>query len=181
LIVREEQSGDATALRALLTAAFQAQPIVADLVDALKAHPMPLPVRSFVAEEDGEVVGHVMLSASRLDAPRRLLPVYVLSPLSVRPDRQGRGIGTALIVHALAAAEVANEPLVFLEGDPAYYAKRGFVPAGPRGFRKPSLRIPDAAFQVAQLPAYESWMTGTLVYAEPFWALDCVGLRPDAH
>ena len=28
-----------------------------------------------------------------------------------------------------------------------------------------------------KLPAYETWMTGTLVYAWPFWALDCVGLR----
>lgn len=45
----------------------------------------------------------------------------------------------------------------------------------------PSLRMPDAAFQVARLPAYEPWMTGTLVYSETFWALDCVGLRdPDA-
>ena len=31
--------------------------------------------------------------------------------------------------------------------------------------------------QVALLPAYEPWMTGTLVYSEPFWAHDCVGLR----
>jgi putative acetyltransferase len=27
------------------------------------------------------------------------------------------------------------------------------------------------------LPAREDWMTGALVYSEPFWALDCVGLR----
>jgi putative acetyltransferase len=37
------------------------------------------------------------------------------------------------------------------------------------------------AFQVVTLPAYEPWMTGALVYAEQFWAFDCVGLRdPDA-
>jgi putative acetyltransferase len=45
------------------------------------------------------------------------------------------------------------------------------------GFRSPSLRIPPPAFQVARLPGYETWMTGTLVYSETFWALDCVGLR----
>jgi hypothetical protein len=43
--------------------------------------------------------------------------------------------------------------------------------------RSPSLRIPDAAFQVARLSAYEPWMTGTFVYSETFWDLDCVGLR----
>jgi putative acetyltransferase len=45
------------------------------------------------------------------------------------------------------------------------------------GFRKPSLRTPDAAFQVLRLAAYEPWMTGTLIYAEPFWRHDAVGLR----
>jgi putative acetyltransferase len=33
---------------------------------------------------------------------------------------------------------------------------------------------------VHSLPAYEPWMTGTLVYADPFWRLDCVGLRHPA-
>jgi putative acetyltransferase len=30
---------------------------------------------------------------------------------------------------------------------------------------------------VLRLPAYESWMTGTLIYSRVFWDLDCVGLR----
>jgi putative acetyltransferase len=39
------------------------------------------------------------------------------------------------------------------------------------------VRIPDAAFQVAVLPTHEVWMTGALVYCDPFWTMDCVGLR----
>jgi len=68
-------------------------------------------------------------------------------------------------------------PAVFLEGSPVYYPRFGFTPAGPLGFRKPSLRIPDAAFQTVTLPAYEPWMTGTLVYADTFWRHDAVGIR----
>ena len=68
-------------------------------------------------------------------------------------------------------------PLVFLEGDPRYYSRLGFTPGASGGFRKPSLRIPDGAFQFAALAAYEPWMTGTLVYSATFWAHDCVGLR----
>jgi len=45
------------------------------------------------------------------------------------------------------------------------------------GFRRPSLRIPHDAFQVMLLPAYEEWMTGTLVYRQAFWDHDSVGLR----
>jgi putative acetyltransferase len=64
---------------------------------------------------------------------------------------------------------------------PHYYGTRGFETASAAGFRSPSLRIPDAAFQVARLPAHEPWMTGTFVYSETFWARDCVGLRdPEA-
>jgi hypothetical protein len=73
-----------------------------------------------------------------------------------------------------------NVPLVFLEGDPRYYSRLGFDAAAGHGFRKPSLRIPDAGFQVARLDAYELWMTGTLVYADPFWECDVVGLRDPA-
>lgn len=71
-------------------------------------------------------------------------------------------------------------PMVFLEGSPPYYSRFGFETASQRGFTAPSVRIPDAAFQVATLPSYEPWMTGALIYAEQFWALDCVGLRDPA-
>ena len=68
-------------------------------------------------------------------------------------------------------------PAVFLEGDPGYYRRVGFLPGAGHGFRKPSLRIPDAAFQVRLLRAHAPWMTGTLVYRQTFWDHDSVGLR----
>jgi putative acetyltransferase len=174
--IRAERVQDQDAIRRVQTAAFADDGRVAGLVDALRAAAAPLPPLSFVATVAGQVAGHVMLSASRLDAPPRLVDVYVLSPLGVVPEFQGHGLGTRLIRHALAAAE-RRVPLVFLEGNPAYYGTRGFGRADELGFRSPSLRIPPPAFQVARMPGYETWMTGTLVYSETFWALDCVGLR----
>lgn len=132
---------------------------------------------SLVAEVDGLVVGHVQLSRSWIDARDALVDVLVLSPLSVAPGHQGRGIGAALLAAALAEAGRLGAPAVFLEGDPGYYSGRGWSAAGPLGFTAPSTRIPAPAFQVVLLPAYEPWMTGSLVYCEPFWTLDCVGLR----
>ena len=132
---------------------------------------------SLVWEEDGEIVGHVMFTKSLLDAPARLVDVQVLSPLAVLPEFHRRGIGSALIAEGVRRLDERGVPLVFLEGDPRYYVRAGFEPGGDFGFRKPSLRIPDVAFQVFKLSAYESWMTGTLVYLHTFWDQDCVGLR----
>jgi putative acetyltransferase len=95
----------------------------------------------------------------------------------VAPVHQRRGVARALLDRAVQEAATEGFPVVFLEGDPAFYSRVGWVPGKPLGFRKPSIRIPDDAFQCQLLPAYEAWMTGTLVYAEPFWDLDCVGLR----
>ena len=69
---------------------------------------------------------------------------------------------------------------MFLEGSPAYYPRFGFRPGSEHRFRRPSLRIPEAAFQVHLLRAYERWMTGTLVYRQAFWDHDAVGLRESA-
>jgi putative acetyltransferase len=151
--------------------------VVANLVDALREASTPDDGLSLVAEHAGHIVGHVMFTRSLLDAPRRLVDVQVLSPLAVAPEHQKQGIGSALVRLGLQTLAEHAAPLVFLEGDPGYYVRFGFAPGGDQGFRKPSLRIPDAAFQAVRLPAYEPWMTGTLVYSEPFWQHDAVGLR----
>jgi putative acetyltransferase len=150
---------------------------VVDLVRALRGSSAIRPGLSLVARDGERVVGHVLLTRSWLDAPDRLVEVLVLSPLAVVPDAQGQGIGSALVAASLERADELGWPLVFLEGDPSFYATRGFAPAGPLGFDAPSDRIPPVAFQVAVLAAHEPSMTGRLVYADPFWAQDCVGLR----
>jgi len=177
--LREELPGDRESVREIHQRAFGGDHglVVADLVDSLRETITPKDGLSLVAGHDGQIVGHVMFTVSLLDAPRRLVDVHVLSPLGVMPGQQKRGIGSALVRKGLRVLAQRAVPLVFLEGDPRYYSRFGFAPGGDLGFRKPSLRIPDNAFQVITLPAYEAWMTGTLVYAEPFWRHDLVGLR----
>jgi putative acetyltransferase len=182
MTLRAELPGDRDLVRAIHLRAFGDHGrLVADLVESLRETVPDDNGFSLVAEDAGQVVGHIMFTRSLLDAPRRLVDVHVLSPLAVLPEYQRRGVGSALVREGLRLSTQRAVPLVFLEGNPRYYARFGFLPGGEHGFRKPSLRIPDAAFQVVRLPRYEPWMTGTLVYAEPFWRHDAVGLRdPDA-
>jgi putative acetyltransferase len=180
--IRPERAADVPAIDALQAAAFDHQPAeVVALVNDLRAATDESERLSLVAVEDGEPVGHVMFTPSLLDAPARLVGVQVLSPVGVHPRAQGRGVGSALVEEGLRLMDERGVPAVFLEGDPAYYRRFGFEQAGLLGFRKPSLRIPDVAFQVRKLSAYKPWMTGTLVYSEPFWRNDLVGLRRAAE
>ena len=176
-LVRQERADDHEAVRDVHRRAFGDGERVPTLVDALRAVQAPLAPLSLVATVGERVVGHVMLTACRLDALLRLVDVLSLSPLGVLPEFQRQGIGTRLAADALAGADSRSIPLVFLEGSPHYYGKRGFADATKLGFRPPTLRYPPGAFQVAKLSSYEEWMTGTFVYPDVFWALDCVGLR----
>jgi putative acetyltransferase len=132
---------------------------------------------SLVAELDGEVVGHVGLSHAWVDARRELVDVWLLSPLSVVPTRQGTGLGTRLVAAAVDAARAGAAPLLFLEGDPGYYGSRGFEPAGTHGCTPPSTRTPGPAFQVARLESHEDWMNGQVIYHDVWWRHDVAGLR----
>jgi putative acetyltransferase len=181
-MIRAYRPDDEVSVRAVVTEAFGDEgETVAALVDDLRVgHARAELVAQHDLEQDAAVVGHVLLSRSWVDARRALVEVLVLSPLSVAPSHQGRGVGTALVEAALAEAGKLRAPALFLEGSPAYYSRRGFEPATARGFNRPSPRIPEPAFQVVVLDAHEEWMTGALVYCEPFWSHDCVGLRdPD--
>jgi putative acetyltransferase len=172
LSVRPERPTDHPALRGLHRAAFGAHgEMVVGLLDDLE------PGLSLVAEDGGQVVGHVRFSPALLDAPRELVPVQTLSPLAVLPGRQRQGVGGALVRAGLEQLAGTDVPVVFLEGDPGYYGRLGFVPGAGVGFRRPSLRIPPAGFQAFLLPAHRPWMTGTFVYPDVFWRHDAVGLR----
>ena len=179
MLIRTEQPGDHDAVAVVQRRAFGAEGAqVAALVEDLRRSIAAEGGLSLVATDDDDLVaGHVMFTHNLLDAPSRLVDVQVLSPVGVLPERQQQGVGSALIRRGLEILAGLDVPLVFLEGSPDYYRRFGFQPGGEHGFRRPSLRIPPAGFQVLKLPAYESWMTGTLVYRQEFWSHDLVGLR----
>jgi putative acetyltransferase len=174
--IRTSRPDAAAAVSRVITGAFADHGRVAALWGDVVAR--RLDRASLVAVDGGDVVGHVGLSHAWLDARRELVDVLILSPLSVRPDRQRGGVGTALVTAAIAAAQDLGAPALFLEGSPSYYGPRGFGQASGMGFEAPSRRTPEPAFQVALLPGYADWMVGRVIYRDVWWEHDAAGLRP---
>ena len=79
---------------------------------------------SLVAEDEGELVGHV--AASPVSISDGTPDWYGIGPISVLPSRQRQGIGSLLMNHVLKDLEVSNAAGVVLLGDPGYYGRFGF-------------------------------------------------------
>ena len=121
-------------------------------------------VVSLVAEEDGQIVGHILLS--RMDAP---FPALALAPLSVIPARQRSGIGSALVKGAVNRACSEGWDAIFVLGDPEYYERFGFDREAAAGFTSP---YAGPHFTVLELSPPLSATTGELRHAPAFAALD---------
>jgi putative acetyltransferase len=166
-LIRRETPADAEAVHAVTAAAFArpGNPDVPEtrLLAELRRTDAWLPALSLVAVAEDVVVGHVVCSRGHVgDAP-----ALALGPLSVRPGRQRRGVGLALVHTVLGAADALGEPLVALMGAPGYYARFGFRLAEEHGI-EPEVPAWRPHFQVRTLSAYDPDLRGTFAYAEPF-------------
>ncbi|WP_439140416.1 GNAT family N-acetyltransferase [Roseicyclus sp.] len=68
--------------------------------------------------------------------------IMLLSPMAGATAQQGKGIGQALIRHALARLAAEGTQIAVTYGDPAFYGRTGFcaVPAHGLGRPKPERR-----------------------------------------
>ena len=163
MMIRREEAGDIPAIRAVVTSAFRDAPhsrgIEAAIVDGLREGGA-LTI-SLVAEDQGEVVGHVAFSPVKINAER--VDWYGLGPVAVRPDKQSRGIGRALIEAGLDCIKAIDGRGCVVLGDPAYYARFGFK-------RDPALRlanVPPEYFQ--QLSFGDEKRRGVVEYHPAFF------------
>lgn len=160
-MIRREGPGDWAEIEGVIDAAFGDRETSA-FAGRIRASPGYVPDLSFVTEENGAIVAHTMLSRVRLEGPD--VDVLILTPMSVRPDRQRQGVGRALVEVVLAAADERGEPLVLVEGIPSYYPKLGFRSATELGLDRPDPTVPEAAWMVRTLSAYDPALRGRVVY-----------------
>lgn len=168
LVIRRETPADVQPTETLHDAAFgipqgRRESIERELLRALRADGSVIDELTFVAELDGDVVGHVVCSRATLAGS----PCVGLGPISVRPDLQEQGIGAALVMAVVASAERIAVPVIVLLGDPEYYGFFGFVPADGLGIASPG-PWEARCFQALTLRAWRPEMAGDFRYAPAF-------------
>ena len=120
--IRQEKRTDIPAREALLNAAM-GEDRFTKCSERLREERVAAEGLSFVAVEDGRLIGTVRLWHVTAGPGRAAL---LLGPLAVAPEAQGRGIGSALMAHALKAARRSGAAAVILVGDAPYYGRFGF-------------------------------------------------------
>ncbi|MCT8970821.1 GNAT family N-acetyltransferase [Microbaculum marinisediminis] len=119
--IRQEAPADVSAIRCVISAAFDSE-LEAKLIDKLRKDGDL--VLSLVAEKDGKIVGYAGFSRLRIEGSDNR--ATALAPVAVARCYQRRGVGTALVRDGIGRLEEAGEDLVFVLGDPPYYKRFGF-------------------------------------------------------
>ena len=89
---------------------------------------------SLVAVRDQAIIGHVLFSKITLTGTKTSGLLFGLGPVSVHPEHQRQGIGSALIREGLSMCESSGSLACFVLGNPTYYQRFGFRNAYQAGF-----------------------------------------------
>ena len=164
LHIRQERPQDISTITALTAAAFASQEHSSHteqfIVTALRRS-QQLTI-SLVAVLDEDIVGHVAASAVTISSGAQ--GWFGLGPISVWPDRQGQGIGSALMQAALAELQQLGAMGCVVLGDPGYYSRFGFAV-------HPGLELPGVPPQYFQALSFGTALPqGTVQYHAAFEA-----------
>lgn len=164
--IRAEGPDDAAAVRRVNELAFDGY-AEADIIDALRA--AGAVVLSLVAlDDDGGVIAHALVTPVTVKTDAGEVGLVGLGPVAVLPSAQQRGIGMQLIEVCLERLRELGHAAVVVVGEPDYYARFGFIPAGRWGLRW-EVDAPEDVFMVLELtPGRLAGISGTVRYRPEF-------------
>ena len=165
MIIRPEAPRDISAIRHVNEQAFGGS-AEANAIDQLRDRGQ---LRlSLVAEIADRIVGHLLFTPIVIESPDRSWPGLGLAPLSVLPEFQRQGIGSALMIEGLAQCRALGHERVIVLGHPAYYPRFGFERASLHSVRF-EFEAPDEACMILALqPGALDGVSGVAKY-QPEW------------
>lgn len=162
--IRPEQGADEEAIYDLVKRAFAPMPFSGgdeqDLVNALRMQG-DLALSLVAVDPDGTVIGHIGFSPVTIDGAA--CNWFQMAPVSVTPELQHKGIGSALIKAGIEQLRGQGARGVAVVGNPVYYERFGFaLSPGLAPLSEHDLPYFRAMVLSGELP------TGTLRYAPAF-------------
>jgi putative acetyltransferase len=152
--IRPERRSEFARLHELVKTAFATAKVSngdeQNFVDRLRAGGDYIPELALVAEDEGALIGHIMLTRTFVSTAKGPRPALLLAPLCVVLERRRRGVGARLIEAALDRARKLGHGAVALVGDPAYYSRFGFRPCASFGIANAN-GIPDPYVMALEL------------------------------
>lgn len=173
VLVRQEKEVDYKITEDVVEQAFE-HAVPSDhnehfLVERLRKSDAFIPELSLVAEVNGEIVGHIMLTKAHIKNEENAFHTLALAPLSVLPSYQSKGIGSILTTESFKRAKELGYTSVIVLGHPTYYPRFGFERASTWGI-KPPFNVPEAVFMALELQEGSlTGVSGTFMYAKEFF------------
>jgi predicted N-acetyltransferase YhbS len=164
LFIREEKDSDISKVSALIKESFK-NDVTNLLVDVLRRRKDFIDEFSLVAEFDGKLVGYILLSLTNIETEQGLVPTLWLEPVCIKPEFQGKGIGSMIINEAISRASMHGFESVFVTGDFNYYSRFGFQKAERFGIYS-SLYVPSEVFLGMELKENGLRHKGKLIYPQ---------------
>ncbi len=176
ITIDTERIGDWNAREALLDRAMDADRLLKPS-QLLRDGRLPADGLALVARDGDSLVGTVRLWEVMAGAR----PALLLGPLAVAPERQGEGIGSALMREATGRAASLGHRAVLLVGDAPYYVRFGFTaaltcglimpaPVDPARFLGLELRRGALAGATGRVAAAGTVLPATVARAATAWA-----------
>jgi putative acetyltransferase len=170
LIIRTENHTDYNDVFDLNNRAFGNREDESRLIDRIRNSNGFIPELSIVAEQDDQLVGHILISKAKVNDHHHPEEVLVLAPIAVDPRIQRSGIGKKLMEEGIRRSKELGYGLLFLIGHPTYYPQFGFLPARKFGFDLKQFQVPDDVFMVLELRNGDlTKVKGELLYPEAFF------------
>lgn len=170
ITIRQEKQKDFKQIYHLVKVAFEAAKVSngkeQDFVNQLRSSVNYIPELALVAEQNNNLIGHVMLSKNYINYNNSKSETLLLAPLSVILEHRTQGVGSRLIKVSFELAKGMGYKSVVLVGDPAYYGRFGFRKSVDFGIR-PLQDIPEVYVLACELvPGALNEISGTI----DFWA-----------
>ncbi|WP_373599256.1 GNAT family N-acetyltransferase [Paraclostridium bifermentans] len=133
------------------------------VIHNMRNHPDFIPELSFVIEVDGEIVGSIFYTHSKVvSSDGTQHKTITFGPVSILPSMHRKGLGRKLITHSIEEAKKLGYNAILTLGYPYHYETYGFV-----GGKKYKISMPDGKYYkgLLVLPLYEGALDNISGYA----------------